>query len=445
MRKPIILITTLLIALVTVSAYSEPKRNRTNEWLHIYGNYRQFERWHVDSVDSITFTDEIMTVYPKHGDEINWSFWQTTRVAIQRRLPLIRIVTDSAVEEIPDRENYLDADFIVENFGEEKDINTRVSIRGRGNSSWYGDKKPYRLKFDKKISLFGLTKAKSWCLINNSFDQTLMHNTIGSKTAELIGLSYPWHTIPVDVEFNGRYRGSYILTEKTGINAGSVAIDENKSVMWELDQNYDEPLKFISPLLSLPVMLKDPDMDSLQFEKWRNDFESMEQAMVNGDPWEKIDKTSFIRYLIINNLALNYEILYPRSVFLWKEGEESKYHFGPVWDFDWAFGKEYPAFLDPRHGYDAPMLWGYSWVDRLVDTPGFIDDMRLEWDIFYANHFQTLLDYLDEYHARLEPSQAWDAVLWFQTAENQKNYSDLIEWLIRRADYIDTNPYLGLY
>lgn len=438
-------LTLILAAIALVSICAEAQRNRKNEWLHIYGNFRQWGRWHVDSIDSITFDDEVMTVYPHGEDSVAWSYWNTTRVAIQPRLPLVKITTDTMVEDVPDRENFLDANFEVDSFSDTTNITTRVQVRGRGNSSWYPEKKPYRLKFDKKISLFGLQKAKSWCLINNVFDVTLMHNTVGSYAAELIGMHYPWHTVPVDVMFNGRYRGSYILTEKIGINAGSVDIDEKNSVMWEMDGNFDEDPKFMSPLLSLPVMLKDPDMDSTTFLSWKEDFLAMEKAMVEGDPWEKIDKTSFIKYLIINNLALNYEVTYPRSVFLWKQGAEGKYHFGPVWDFDWAFGKEYPDFMKDRQDYSAGLLYGYSWMDRLVETPGFIDDMRVVWDDFYHNHFPALLQYLEQYHQRIEPSQGWDMQLWFQTYSYDEAYRNLIDWLTMRAEYIDTNPYLGLY
>ena len=32
-----------------------------------------------------------------------------------------------------------------------------MNIRGRGHSSWKGDKKPYKLKLDEKLSLMGLS------------------------------------------------------------------------------------------------------------------------------------------------------------------------------------------------------------------------------------------------------------------------------------------------
>ena len=49
-------------------------------------------------------------------------------------------------------------------------VESRVNIKGRGNSSWKFPKKPFRLKFDQKISLLDMHKDKSWVLIPNYND-----------------------------------------------------------------------------------------------------------------------------------------------------------------------------------------------------------------------------------------------------------------------------------
>lgn len=38
-------------------------------------------------------------------------------------------------------------------------------IRGRGNSTWICDKKPYKIKLSKKADLFGMGKNKHWVLL----------------------------------------------------------------------------------------------------------------------------------------------------------------------------------------------------------------------------------------------------------------------------------------
>lgn len=47
-----------------------------------------------------------------------------------------------------------------------------VLIKGRGNTTWGMPKKPDRLKFDKKQSLMGEPKDKSWVLLSNYADKT---------------------------------------------------------------------------------------------------------------------------------------------------------------------------------------------------------------------------------------------------------------------------------
>ena len=57
-----------------------------------------------------------------------------------------------------------------------------VEIRGRGNSTWNMQKKPYRIKFKQKEKFLGqgYAKAKKWTLLANAADKTLMRNALTS-------------------------------------------------------------------------------------------------------------------------------------------------------------------------------------------------------------------------------------------------------------------------
>ena len=59
-------------------------------------------------------------------------------------------------------------------------VSAPVHIKGRGNSSWGQPKKPYRLKFDEKIALLGEHKDKSWVLIPNYSDKSMLRNSLSS-------------------------------------------------------------------------------------------------------------------------------------------------------------------------------------------------------------------------------------------------------------------------
>ena len=40
-----------------------------------------------------------------------------------------------------------------------------VEIKGRGNSTWGQEKKPYQIKFDQKVDLFDMGKSKNGCFL----------------------------------------------------------------------------------------------------------------------------------------------------------------------------------------------------------------------------------------------------------------------------------------
>ena len=47
-----------------------------------------------------------------------------------------------------------------------------MKIKLRGNSTSVAKKKPFKIKFEEKQSLFGLTPAKEWVLLANYYDKT---------------------------------------------------------------------------------------------------------------------------------------------------------------------------------------------------------------------------------------------------------------------------------
>ena len=62
-----------------------------------------------------------------------------------------------------------------------------LEIRGRGNSSWQLSKYGYRLEFEHKVSLFGMPADKSWNLLSNQRDNSLVRNDITNQLAENLG------------------------------------------------------------------------------------------------------------------------------------------------------------------------------------------------------------------------------------------------------------------
>lgn len=117
------------------------------------------------------------------------------------------------------------------------------SVKGRGNSSWkasndFFGKYAFNMKLAKKTNLFNIdtTKlpdgsdpsgSKSYCLLANNADESMMRNALTYQLASEIGLLYSPEFRFVDIYDNGEYLGQYLVTEKVDI--GSSKLIKGKS------------------------------------------------------------------------------------------------------------------------------------------------------------------------------------------------------------------------
>ena len=97
-----------------------------------------------------------------------FSFLAVLSAAAQREVPRIDIkladgITLSDLES--SKKTWRRAQITIHAAGIGKNITDSAKVRGRGNTTWTMKKKPFRFKFDKKQSPFGLAKGKSWVLL----------------------------------------------------------------------------------------------------------------------------------------------------------------------------------------------------------------------------------------------------------------------------------------
>lgn len=362
-------------------------------------------------------------------------------------IPELTITTaDPSISEIPSKDYYLDATLTVSGKDVYEDYTGKTEVKGRGNSTWGYPKKPYRLKLNKKAEICGFGKAKNYVLLANFLDPTLMLNSVAFKIGRLLELPFTNHAIPVDVVLNGKYKGSYLLTEQIEVKENRVDLDENNSVMWELDSYFDDEPKFKSTAFNLPVMVKDPDLTTEQFEYWKKDFNTFE-TQFNKEPLEGntyvdlIDIESVAKYLITFNLVHNMEINHPKSIFLHKEGN-GKYVMGPIWDFDWAF--DYEGTSQHFGRYNTPLFSsnmggvGTKFFERFLKDSRVKAIYKKTWQDFKNNKLDALLQYVDDYAAMLKPSVERNSTLWDKTKSFDEEVRKLRNWLKNRANYIDS-------
>ncbi len=389
--------------------------------------------------------------------------WPTDRAVMT---PTIRVVTETG-EMVTSKEYYLNATISIDGAGVYPDMpETAVLIKGRGNTSWNMSKKPYRLKFETKQKPFGLTKGKSWVLQANAQRGSMMVNAIGMKIAHLMDAAYPTHVVPVELYMNDTYMGSYIFNEKIGFANNNIdLLDETAATLLELDTYYDETYKFKSQYYNLPVNVKEPDFSDtttetqLTFSDIQTDFNQFVSVVIGGEEvsdW--VDVNYLASFLSTTELVGNYEVMHPKSVFLYKENMfgDSKYIFGPVWDLDWAFGYEeshqYYTSGDTDQFYSSPKYTfsesqASSFWKQLRYSSEAVDRAYYKlWTVFMKNGgIDEVIDFCDDYFSFAEPSFQNNAQKWGDgySTSYSTYVSNAKTWLRRRAEsiYAQLTPY----
>lgn len=352
-------------------------------------------------------------------------------------------------EEVTSKEVYLNAEIRIDGTGEYPSLSAvSTRIRGRGNSTWSKPKKPYRLKLDNSTSILGLAEAKDWVLLANYNDYTFMTNAIAMKMGKQLGMPFTHDIIPVDLTVNGEYRGNYNLTQQVEVHKNRVNVG-NDGVLWELDSYFDEDWQFKSAYSNLPVMLKDPKVESEeQFRSWENEFNLFDQA-VNSTTFPNttfdnlIDKQQLVNFLIVNMLIGNHEINHPKSVFIHKKAG-GKYIFGPLWDFDFAFGfseehnRTYFNYRDLSVVRDGDDRVGSQFFKKLLKDNGVKELFKNTWASYKINEFENLMVFIEKYASSIRESQIKDYEKWgVGNNKHAQNKADIKTFIRKRTLLMD--------
>ena len=146
----------------------------------------------------------------------------------QFEMPIIRINTVSGAT-ITSKETYTEAKIsVINKQGDYEMTDTNLSIRLRGNATLYADKKSYKLKFEVKQNILnvGVGSAKTWSLISNCYDGSLLRDLTVYRIADsLDGLLYSPNCLSVELFVNNEYQGVYLLCEDVNVNKNRVAIE----------------------------------------------------------------------------------------------------------------------------------------------------------------------------------------------------------------------------
>jgi hypothetical protein len=332
-----------------------------------------------------------------------------------------------------------------------------VEIRGRGNSTWTHVKKPYRLRFPERQSLFGLSEAKSWVLLANYQDPTLIMNTVTFELGRRFDFPYTNHIVHVDLVLNGVYEGSYALTEQIQVGKGRVDIDKDRGFLVELSIDYDDEPKFGTSTLYLPVMIKSPENlpDTSDYDFVKKAMNELDAALFDKNFPENgyrdlIDMDILVDFVLINEIVKNVELQSPKSVYMYRDykskGDKagSKIKMGPLWDFDsgFDFNDDDNYFFKNAEGMYVNSAYrngnGRVFFNRFFEDPVFALKYKERWNERYAD-IVSMEAFIDKTATLLSESQKADSSVWHWW--RRRNYRKEIEamktWWRSRIAYLN--------
>lgn len=386
------------------------------------------------------------------------------------KLPEIRITlnTDTSIS-MTDDYSRMSLDFIEYDEHGNKNVlmaDTTGGIRVRGNSTSTFSKKPYRIKFDSKQSFFGLSKAKSWVLLANHSDQSLMRVYLAHTIATLFdSMEFIPSAHYVDLYVNDEYYGNYLLTEQMQVGKGRVDIDSeadevDTGYLLEYDMHIEgtEGIDYFKLNNENSVyFIKSPDrsdgLTNEQFNYIKNYISSVDTAIKNRSGYnELIDIDTFIDFFWMQEIFKNIDCN-QGSIYMYKE-EGSKLKMGPIWDFDLSCGNDsQDSNAVKTDGWFSFLNYKNQWMYNLMKDREVVNLFKKRWHEKYEdilkiiNTIPEIYDYIEDsalrnfkIHDVIGKEKTWytvDKVYNIKTYEGQVEY--LYNWLLDRVEWINNN------
>ena len=351
---------------------------------------------------------------------------------------------------------------LVSQYGVQKFENVQIS--GHGNSTWMQPKKPYNLKFEKKVNLLGLGKAKKWVLFANYLDDTQLRNDIAYYIGRMLGGEWQQGGEFVELNIDGDYRGLYYLTQKVEIGKDLIDLRDPLGILVELENlhsaeeicyaAYDEECLVAKDLV-------DNGNQGQAMQEFLESFNALAVAAEEGDYRTVeglIDVESFAKYYLVSEFTSNPDA-YNTSWYLYKDGPEDKIHSGIYWDYDLALsnarwgGSEFFLPEDVRtrekfafgwKDYDEDGFEAELEVDKLTSKLVYylmrMPEFRKVVEEIFAEKMcgrgDELLNFMERRAEKIAEAKTRDLERW-DKGDASRELEKLIEWVTARYRHFE--------
>ena len=414
-------------AVTTVNQIKDEKETRLRlcvEDLYIKNNYD-------DSIQIKITKKEDHSIYLSPKLRIRLACDTITKKYLATKLPLVKIETADHEEptcdyvsppakcwgggiknatKVPGSLFILKNDDVLYYSGEYDKGNSGMTLKIRGNTSAYSDKKPYKIKLQKKADLLSRKadknyKDKEWVLLKYDGLKALA----GLKLNELVGMQWTPSFQFVNVMINGDYRGLYMLCESVKRNANCrINVDETGYIIEYDAYWWNEDVYFVSDYAyEMNYTFKYPDDENITKEKIsyiKQYVDSLESVIVKGGPYENlIDVDSWANWLLAQDILGNGDGG-GANMFITKfdDTESSKLMMGNLWDFDSSFKVD--TYWSVQHTADI------MYFPKLLDNKNqiFKQTYKSKWSKISPHLVEDMNTYLDGFR-RSETAAAVDA------------------------------------
>lgn len=276
-------------------------------------------------------------------------------------------------------------------------------IRVRGNYSFYPYKKSFHIRLNDGSPMLGMPSAKTWLLIASYRDNAMVRNPMTFDLAAAAGMAYTPEYRFAEVYVNTVYYGTYILCEKIQVNKNRVNVfdlekateklnDKDLSkykhlgtaeykrntmkyysipnvpedvsggylLQLELEERYPAASSGFVTSRGQPVVIKSPEYAAkAEVEYIRSLVQSFENAICAEDGVDPdtgkhytdlADLSSLVGKYLVEEITKNVDGN-KSSYYIYKYSDDvnEKLYFGPVWDYDIAYGNYTASYYRERN------------------------------------------------------------------------------------------------
>lgn len=324
-----------------------------------------------------------------------------------------------------------------------------VSIRGRGNASWGGEKKPYRLKFQDKVRLLGneYAKAKSWTLLSNGLEKLLFRNGLMAFVGKQFDLPFNAACRFIDLYVNNKYRGTYQISDQVEVRKKRVDIDDQDTIVTDPNANisggylleadgYNDAENYFYSSMGTHIRVHSPEPEVINSKQlaYIEDHVNKFEAALNSDDFDDpkkgfrqyLDSTTFLGWYLSSEVGSNSDIFW--SIYFYKKKDDEHLYFGPLWDFDLGFNDA------NRHGDMTELLLADIKFNDNYFTNWFYKIAAGDWfkkAAYERFHKQYTTGHLDDCMLNYV-----DSVVTLINASQKLNYEI---WSISKQTHMETN------